>query len=134
MLKKILSITGRPGLFRIVANTPKMLLVEDIITGKRMPASARDKVVSLGDISMYTDADEVPLAQVLENARKLYDGKLADIQAIKEADSWADEFGRVLPDFDRDRVYTSDIRKFFNWYNLLVGAGLTEFLQAGDNK
>lgn len=128
MLKKILSITGRPGLFRIIVNTPKMLLVEDIQTGRRIPASARDRVVSLGDISMYTDADEVPLNEIMEKARVLYDGKPVDVKALKEENRLAEEFGRVLTDFDRDRVHDSDIRKFFTWYNLLLASGITTFL------
>lgn len=124
MLKTILSITGKPGLFKIITNGKNMLLVEDIISGKRYPAHARDRIVSLGDISMYTDADEVPLADVLEAAGRLYGFKSVDIKALE---SIRDEFAKVLPDFDRDRVYDNDIRKFFTWYNLLLQAGFTAF-------
>lgn len=129
MLKTILSITGKPGLFKIVTNGKNMLLVEDLISGKRFPAHARDKIVSLGDISMYTDAEEVPLADVLENALKVYDNKPMDLKAAQEAGSLRDEFAKVLPEYDRDRVYDGDIRKFFSWYNLLLEAGFTTFKQ-----
>ena len=127
MLKTILSITGKPGLFKIVTNGKNMLLVEDLISGKRYPAHGRDKIVSLGDIAMYTDAEEVPLADVLENAGKLYDFKPVDLKGLQAAGTLRDEFAKVLPDFDRDRVYDGDIRKFFSWYNLLLQAGFTTF-------
>ena len=130
MLKTILSITGKPGLFKIVSNGKNMLLVEDITTHKRFPAHARDKIVSLGDISMYTDADDVPLGEIFEKAKTLYDGKPVDLKAIIKAGALRDEFAKVLPDFDRERVYDGDIKKFFSWYNLLLAAGLTDFLPA----
>ncbi len=128
MLKTILSITGKPGLFKIITNGKKMLLVEDIISHKRFPAHSRDKIVSLGDISMYTEGEDVPLPEIFENARKLYDGKPVDVKALQADGNLRDEFARVLPDFDRDRVYDGDIRKFFSWYNLLLQAGITEFV------
>ena len=130
MLKTILSITGKPGLFKIVSNGKNMLLVEDIISGKKYPAHSRDKIVSLGDISMYTDADEKPLAEVFENANKLYDGKPVDVKALIAGGALRDEFAKVLPDYDRDRVYDGDIKKFFTWYNLLRQAGFTTFVEA----
>ncbi len=128
MLKTILSITGKPGLFKIITNGKNMLLVEDIISHKRFPAHSRDKIVSLGDISMYTEGEDVPLPEIFENARKLYDGKPVDVKALQADGNLRDEFARVLPDFDRDRVYDGDIRKFFSWYNLLLQAGITEFV------
>ncbi|MCM1320265.1 MAG: DUF5606 domain-containing protein [Muribaculaceae bacterium] len=129
MLKTILSITGKPGLFKIVSNGKNMLLVEDLISGKKYPAHGRDKIVSLGDISMYTDADEVPLAEVFENANKLYEGKPVDFKALIANGTLRDEFAKVLPDFDRDRVYDGDIKKFFTWFNLLLQAGFDTFVE-----
>lgn len=128
MLKTILSITGKPGLFKIVTNGKNMLLVEDLISGKRYPAHSRDKIVSLGDISMYTDSDDLPLSEILEAARKLYDGKPVDLKALIAAGSLRDEFAKVLPTYDRERVYEGDIKKFFSWYNLLLQAGFTTFV------
>lgn len=130
MLKTILSITGRPGLFKIVTNGKNMLLVEDLVSGKRFPAHSRDRIVSLGDIAMYTNAEEVPLAEVFENALKLYNGGKADLKEIVAKGALRDEFAKVLPDFDRDRVYDNDIKKFFTWYNLLLDAGFTSFVEA----
>lgn len=129
MLKTILSITGKPGLFKIVSNGKNMLLVEDIISGKKYPAHSRDKIVSLGDISMYTDADEVALADVFESANKLYEGKPVDLKTLVAAGTLRDEFAKVLPDFDRDRVYDGDIKKFYTWYNLLKQAGFETFIE-----
>jgi len=127
MLKTILSITGKPGLFKIVTNGKNMLLVEDLISCKRFPAHSRDKIVSLGDISMYTAADDVPLADVFDAAFTLYEGKPVDVKALLAAGSLRDEFAKVLPEYDRDRVYDGDIKKFFTWYNLLLQAGFTKF-------
>ena len=125
MLKTILSITGKPGLFKIISNGRNMLLVEDIISHKRFPAHSRDKIVSLGDISMYTTGDDVPLPEIFENAKKVYDGNQVDVKAMQKEGTLREEFAKVLPDFDRDRVYDGDIRKFFTWYNLLLQAGIT---------
>ena len=94
------------------------------------PGSQSRQIVSLGDIAMYTDADEVPLSQVLENARKLYDGARADVKALVAEGRLRDEFARILPDFDRERVYDNDIKKFFTWYNILIDAGCTAFVEA----
>lgn len=134
MLKTILSITGKPGLFKIISNGRNMLVVEDIISHKRFPAHGRDKIVSLGDISMYTSGDDVPLPEIFESAMKVYEGKPVDVKAMQAAGTLRDEFAKVLPDFDRDRVYDGDIRKFFTWYNLLLQAGITEFTAPKEDK
>lgn len=127
MLKKILSISGRPGLFRLVSSGKNMLIVEDLATGRRMPVYARDKVVSLGDISIYTDDEDVPLSEVLEKVKEKYDGKPVDVKALNNDDKLREVMSEVLPNFDRDRVYATDIRKLLSWYNALVAAGVTEF-------
>lgn len=126
MIKKILSISGRPGLFRLVNQGKNMLIVESLQTGKRTPAYARDKVVSLGDISIYTTEGDVPLTDVFE-AIKGKNG-LTPVECKNLPDSKVREmFAEYLPDFDRERVYTADIRKVFAWYNQLIAAGVTEF-------
>lgn len=125
MLKRILSIAGRPGLFKLVNQGKNMLIVESLLNGKRTPAYARDKVVSLGDISIYTTDGDVPLANVLESIREKNDSKQVDIKApgidIRKY------FAEILPDFDEERVYTNDIKKVFSWYNQLIASGITEF-------
>lgn len=127
MLKRILSISGRPGLFQLVNQGKNMLIVESLATGKRGPAYAHDKVVSLGDISIYTTEDEVPLSEVFEKISEKYEGKSVDVKAIgSDADVRA-SFAEILPDFDEERVYTNDIKKVYSWYNQLIAKGITKF-------
>ncbi len=127
MLKTILSISGRPGLYRLVNRGKGNLIVEEIATGKRTPAYARDKVISLGDISIYTDEGDTPLGLVLETVKEKNEGKPVDIKALGSGDDIREYFATILPEFDRERVYTSDIKKLLSWYNMLVAAGITDF-------
>lgn len=128
MLKDILSITGKPGLYKLVNRGNNMLIVESLLDGKRMPTYARDKIVSLGEISMYTMGEDIPLAEVLTKLGEKEGLKVASIDPKKaDNDQLRDFFGEVLPDFDRDRVYPSDIRKLIQWYNILIQAGITDF-------
>ena len=128
MLREILSITGRPGLFKIVSSTSKMLIVEDVKTKKRTPAHQSERIISLGDVAMYTEGEDLPLDEILERLYANMDGKPVDIKALeKEKDGLRDKFAEFVPDYDRDRVHTSDIRKLFQWYNILVEAGFTKF-------
>lgn len=126
MIKKILSIAGRPGLYKLVSQGKNMLIVESLANGKRTPAYAHDKVVSLGDISIYTSENDVPLTEVFETIKEKNDGKPVDVKKMDDAEVRA-YFAEILPEFDRDRVYTNDIRKVFAWYNDLIAAGVTEF-------
>lgn len=127
MTERILSISGKPGLFKLVSQGKNMLIVEDIATGKRRPAHMRDKVMSLADIAMYTTSEDVPLYTIYGNIYKLEDGKTVDIKSLEDDEALREYFAKVLPDFDRDRVYSSDIRKALTWYNQLVEAGITDF-------
>lgn len=127
MTERILSISGKPGLFKLVSQGKNMLIVEDIATGKRRPAYMRDKVMSLADIAMYTTSEDVPLYTIYGNIYKLEDGKTVDIKSLEDDEALREYFAKVLPDFDRDRVYSSDIRKALTWYNQLVEAGITDF-------
>lgn len=128
MLKDILSITGKPGLYKLVNRGNNMLIVESLLDGKRMPTYARDKIVSLGEISMYTMGEDIPLAEVLTKLGEKEGLKVASVDPKKaDNDQLRDFFGEVLPNFDRDRVYPSDIRKLIQWYNILINAGITDF-------
>jgi hypothetical protein len=127
MLKEILSITGKPGLFKLVSQGRNMLIVESLTDGKRQPVHSKDKVVSLGDIAIYTEDTEVPLAEVLENLKTKENGQVASTDAKADNDTLRKFMGEVLPAYDRERVYPSDIRKLINWYNLLLAAGITEY-------
>lgn len=126
MIKTILSISGRPGLFKLVNQGKNMLIVESLLNGRRTPAYSHDKVVSLGDISIYTTEGDVPLADVFEAIKTKYEGAQVDVKKIDDADVRS-KFAEILPDFDDERVYTNDIRKVFAWYNQLIAAGITEF-------
>ncbi len=127
MLKNILSISGRPGLFRLSNRGKNMLIVESIADGKRTPAYARDKVISLGDISIYTDEGDEPLWEVLESVKVKSNGEQVDIKSIGNDAAVREYFAGILPNFDREKVYTSDIRKLLTWYNQLLAGGITEF-------
>lgn len=128
MLREILSITGRPGLFKIVSSTSKMLIVEDVKTKKRTPAHQRERIISLGDVAMYTEGEDLPLDEILDRLYANMEGKTVDIKALeKEKDGLRDKFAEFVSDYDRERVHTSDIRKLFQWYNILVEAGFTKF-------
>ncbi len=128
MLKNILAITGRPGLFRLVSRGNGMLIVESLEDGKRMPTYSRDKVVSLADISMFTTSEDVPLRVVLESLGKQENLQECKLEVKKaDNDTLRDFFAKILPNFDRDRVYPSDIRKLVQWYNILIKSGITDF-------
>lgn len=127
MLKKILSISGRPGLYQLVSYGKNMLLVETIPAGRRFPIHSRERVMSLGDISIYTTSEDMPLSKVLENVGKKYDNKPIDAKAITTPDQLHEFMGGVLENWDDERVHNSDIKKIISWYNILVGAGITDF-------
>lgn len=127
MLRKILSISGRPGLYKLVSYGKNMLLVEGLADSKRFPVHSRERVMSLGDISIFTTSEDVPLSQVFENIGKKFDNKAIDAKAISTPDQLHEFIGSVLENWDEDRVHNSDIKKIISWYNILVGAGITEF-------
>lgn len=127
MINRILSISGRPGLFKMVNQGKNMLIVESLADGKRFPAYARDKVISLADVSMYTTEGDEPLANVLESVKEKMNGEPVDIKTLEKEGRLRSFFAEVLPNFDDERVYTNDIKKLFSWYNQLIAAGVTEF-------
>ena len=128
MLKTILSIAGKPGLYKLVSQGRNMLIVESLMDKKRIPAYGSEKIISLGDIAMYTDAEDVPLSQVLTAVKTKENGQAATIDLKKASqDELKAYMSEVLPNFDRDLVHVSDIKKLISWYNLLVKAGITDF-------
>ncbi|MCD8305025.1 MAG: DUF5606 domain-containing protein [Prevotellaceae bacterium] len=129
MLKKILAISGKPGLFRLVSKGKRTLVVETLDEAhRRMPAFGTERIISLGDVAMYTDSEEVPLRQVLKTILEQQEGKPVELdlkQASKE--ELAAFMTKALPNYDRDRVHPSDIRKLVQWYNILVQNQITDF-------
>ena len=130
MLKKILSISGKPGLYKLVSYGKNMIIVESLSEKKRIPTYTRDKIVSLGDIAIYTYGEEVPLAKVLTSVYEKHEGKALDAKQYATPDALQTFMAEVLPDYDQERVYNNDIKKIIAWYNLLLAAGYTTFEEA----
>lgn len=127
MLKKILNISGKPGLYKLLSYGKNSIIVESLVDKKRMPANARDKIISLGDIAIYTTGDDIPLNKVLEAVYEKYEGKPLDPKQYNTPEELNDFMSGVLPEYDEDRVYKTDIKKMISWYNILVNAGFTSF-------
>jgi hypothetical protein len=122
-LEKILSISGKPGLYRIISQSKKSIIVESLVDKKRFPVNALNSVSALGDIAIYTYDEEVPLKEVLRNMfTKENGGEALDPNSDKK--KLLDYFREVLPEYDEERVYTSNLKKIASWYNILVA---TEF-------
>jgi hypothetical protein len=127
MFKKIVAISGKPGLYKVLSQGKNMLIVESIIDSKRLPAHSSDKVIVLNDISMYTETGDKPLREIMEALKAKENGAKAKIDPKTDANSLRTYFGEIVPDFDRDRVYPSDIKKLIQWYNLLVETENADF-------
>ncbi len=126
-LKKVLAISGQPGLFEYIAQARNGFIVEAMETKKRSSVPTSAKVTTLADVSIYADDGEVTLRKVLEDMRAALDGKEApgsksDPAKIKEF------FSQVLPGYDRDRFYVSHMKKVLDWYNCLSRYGSLEFI------
>lgn len=137
MQDTILAISGKPGLYRLVSQGRGTLIVETVDAAKRrMPVGARDRVTSLGDVSMYTEEEDKPLMQVFQAISDKEAGQEVKEVNYKEATpaELADFMAAVLPDYDRDRVHNSDIRKLIQWYNILVRGGYTHFVEPAEEK
>jgi len=121
-LKGLIAISGKPGLYKVAAQGRNNIIVESLDNGKKFPAFATDKISALEDISIYTYEEDVPLVEVY--------GRLAEkanyaksVSHKEKSDVLREELASFLPDYDEDRVYDSDIRKLFQWYNILVDKG-----------
>lgn len=133
MLKKILSISGKPGLFKLISYGKNMIIVEGLTDGKRFPAYSHNKIISLGDIAIYTTGEEVPLSTVLDDICKKYEAKPLDASKYKTNEALQAFFVEILPEYDQERVYNTDIKKIISWYNILIGAGITDFKPEEEN-
>lgn len=133
-LDKILSISGKPGLFKIVTQTRSGLVAESLIDGKKTSVNVHSNVSVLSEIAIYTLTEEVPLKNVL---KKIKDKENAGPTAISHKDSkikLEEYFFEVLPDYDEDRVYASDIKKIVQWYNLLQQHDMLDALNSEDDE
>jgi len=127
-LSKILSITGKPGLYRMVAQAKTGVIVESLIDGKRFQAFTHDKVSSLEEISVFTDTGDKPLREILKTIKEKTEGgkapdPKADNQKLKEF------FETIMPNYDRDKVYVSHMKKIYAWYNLLHEKEMLDFTE-----
>lgn len=125
-LKDILAISGQPGLYKYVAQSTRGVIVESLLDGRRINASASSKVSALSEISMYTEGDDIPLAEVFTRIYAHTGGRQA-VSHKETPEKLKASFVEVLPEYDRERVHVSDIKKCFAWFNTLVAAGFTEF-------
>lgn len=135
MLKNILIITGRPGLYKVVAQSGKgVIIVESLADKKRFPSFAHEKAVALSDIAMFTEDGEKPLREILELVKAKESGRAASVDPKASGAELFAWFGGILPDFDRDQVHPGDVKKLVQWYNLLISSGITEFAEKNDEK
>ena len=122
-LTNILVISGKPDLSELVSQTKGGAIVKNLVTGQKYPVFKNDRISSLGEIRIFTDTDERPLEDVMQAIYKHLDGKATAFEPKKaESKELADLLAAVLPDYDRERVHTSDMKKLFSWYNILLGA------------
>ena len=130
-LRTVLSITGKPGLFKLIAHRKNGVVVESLLDGARVSIPANANVSSLGDIAIYTYEEEVPLKDVFKAISAVTGGKEALSHKSSKSDL-EDFFGEVLPKFDQERVYASDIKKVIQWFNIIVKNNLLSILDAED--
>ncbi len=127
-LTNILVISGKPDLSELVSQTKGGAIVKNLVTGQKYPVFKNDRISSLGEIRLFTDSDERPLEEVMQAIYKHLDGKATAFEPKKaEGKELADLLAAVLPDYDRERVHTSDMKKLFSWYNILAAAGKITF-------
>ena len=133
-LDKILSISGKPGLYKLVAQTRGGFVAESLIDKKRISVSLQNNVSVLSEIAIYTLTEEVPLKQVFLNIKNKENGKETSVKANDSKDKLEAYFFDILQDYDEDRVYASDIKKVIQWYNLLQKHKLLNLLDSNDKK
>jgi hypothetical protein len=127
MLKEILSVSGKSGLFKRVSQGKNLLIAESLLDGKRIPLYPRDKVISLGDIAIFsTDGEDRPLSEIFLAIKTKEAGKQVEVDTSNPV-LMKNYLAEVFPEFDKDRVYPSDVKKMIGWYNLLISKGFDDF-------
>jgi len=120
MLTKILSISGKPGLYKLVSTGKNLNIVESLTDGKRFPVYITKRVIALSDVSIYTEEGDVPLKTVLAKIKEKEKGEKVQFDSKTPNKELFAYFAEILPEYDKDRVYASDIKKLINWYNILI--------------
>ncbi|MCT4630323.1 DUF5606 domain-containing protein [Winogradskyella sp.] len=132
-LEKILAISGKPGLYEIVTQTRTGAVVQSLLDNKRITVGAHSNISILSEIAIYTLTEEVPLKDVLKKVKDKENGEQTSISHKDGKDALEEYFFDVLPDYDEDRVYPSDIKKVIQWYNLLQKNSLLDALESEEN-
>ncbi|KAA2218133.1 DUF5606 family protein [Maribacter flavus] len=126
-LEKILSVAGKPGLYKLITQTRTGFVAESLLDGKKISVGLRSNVSVLSEIAIYTLDEELPLRDVFLKIQEKENGEKTSVSHKDEKIKLEEYFFEVLPNYDEDRVYTSDIKKIIQWYNLLVENDLTDF-------
>ena len=132
-LTEILSISGRPGLHKMIMHTSNGMLVESMNDQKRFPVFAHEKISSLEEISIFTETEDIPLKDIFKRISDLMEGEKA-LSHKSSADELKDFFDDAVPDYDKERVYVSDIKKVIQWYNILHEKDLLDFTEEEEEK
>ncbi|MEG1738471.1 MAG: DUF5606 domain-containing protein [Odoribacter sp.] len=133
MLKEILSISGKPGLQKLISNSSNAIIVESLLDGKRFPAYSNSKIIALEDISIYTEGEDMPLKEVFKRIYTKENGKEA-LSHKEPTEKIIAYFSEMVPEYDKDRVYVSDMKKIIEWYNLLTQKGLLNLEEKEEQK
>ena len=128
-----MAIAGKPGLYKFVAQGRNAIIVEQIETGKRTSAFSHERINSLEEITVFTDDEDMPLKDVFKALHEKEDGK-ESISPKSDNNTLKEYFGEVVPDYDRERVYVSDIKKILGWYNILQKADMLSFEEEEEEK
>lgn len=120
MLTKILSISGKPGLYKLVSTGKSLNIVESVADSKKTPVYFSEKMVALSDVSIYTTESDVPLREVFIKIKEKEEGKKASLASKSSGSEVFKYFSEILPTYDTEKVYASDVKKIINWYNILI--------------
>lgn len=131
-LDKILSISGKPGLYKLLTQTRSGFVGESLLDGKRLSVGIRNNVSVLSEIAIYTLEEEMPLREVFQKIKEKENGGKTSVSHKDDRLKLEEYFFEVLPNYDEDRVYPSDIKKVVQWYNILVDKGITDFSDSND--
>ncbi|SRR5690554_1640994 len=124
MLTKILSVTGRPGLYKLISTNKNMNIVESLTDGKRIPVYLHEKIVALSDVSIYTNDGDTPLRDVLKKIKEKEEGNKVALNAKSSGKDYFNYLEEVLPDYNKESVYASDVKKLISWYNTLIDSNI----------
>lgn len=132
MLTKILSVSGKPGLYKLISTSKNLNIVESLLDGKRIPVYLTEKVVALDDVSIYTTGEDMPLREVFRKIKEKENGEKSVLGSKSSNREVFRYFEEILPNYDTEKVYASDIKKILNWYNILINSGI-DFEQVEPN-